>query len=112
MEHGVRDLVRLLRAGSYSSDVNSIALEGTPLSEVESLTSSQMKLWLLDHVQVVSHASSSCSEAIDENGRVLGVENVWVADASVLGKVPSCTPAAPVTMEALRIAHHIGESLS
>lgn len=112
MEQGLRDLVRLLRTGRYSSDVNSIVLEGTPLGEVESLTSSQMKQWLFDHVQGVSHASSSCSEAVDEKGRVLGLENAWVADASVLAKVPSCTPAAPVTMEALRIAHHIGESLS
>ncbi len=58
-------------------------------------------------VYPLSHVSSSCIDVVDNDGRVNGVSNLWVADASVLREVPHCTPAAPVTMEALRIAQMI-----
>lgn len=60
---------------------------------------------------LVSHATSSCASSVDGAGRLLGVGGVRVADASVLAGVPSVTPAAPVTMEALRIATAMGEEL-
>ena len=109
---GVQDLLRLLRNGTYTSQTDSITLEGTPFQTLEKLDEESLRDWLLVHVQGVSHATSSCAEAVDEFGRVRGLVNCWVADASVLPSVPTCTPAAPVTMEALRIARHIGESLS
>lgn len=61
---------------------------------------------------MVSHASSSCAGAVDARGRLIGVEGVTLADASVLAGVPPETPAAAVTMEALRIATALGEELS
>lgn len=61
---------------------------------------------------MVSHATSSCASAVDSRGRVVGVQGVTIADASVLAQVPPETPAAAVTMEALRIATALGEELS
>lgn len=61
---------------------------------------------------MVSHAASSCATAVDSRGRLTGVDGVSIADASVLPKVPPETPAAAVTMEALRIATVLGEELS
>lgn len=61
---------------------------------------------------MVSHAASSCASAVDSRGRLTGVGGVTVADASVLPRVPPETPAAAVTMEALRIASALGEELS
>jgi choline dehydrogenase-like flavoprotein len=61
---------------------------------------------------MVSHASSSCASAVDRRGRLTGVEGVTLADASVLASVPPETPAAAVTMEALRIATRLGEELT
>lgn len=61
---------------------------------------------------LVSHASSSCARSVDASGRLLGLDGIWLADASVLPGVPPVTPAAPVTMEALRIATAMGEELS
>ena len=61
---------------------------------------------------MVSHATSSCSRSVDQRGRLLGVEGITVADASVLPSVPSETPAAPVTMEARRIADILREELT
>ena len=67
----------------------------------------------VDHtVRPLSHVSSTCVSVTDGNGRVQGAQGVWVADASVLPQVPTCTPAAPVTMEALRIAHMIAGELT
>lgn len=63
-------------------------------------------------VHPVSHATSSCAGAVDGRGRVEGLENVTIADASVLPHVPHETPAASVTIEALRIARLLGEELS
>ncbi|MGA0863795.1 MAG: GMC family oxidoreductase N-terminal domain-containing protein, partial [Ilumatobacteraceae bacterium] len=61
---------------------------------------------------MVSHACSSCASAVDRCGRLIGVEGVTLADASVLVSVPPETPAAAVTMEALRIATGLGEELT
>lgn len=61
---------------------------------------------------MVSHAASSCARSVDGDGCLRGVSGIWLADASVLPGVPPVTPAAPVTMEALRIATAIGEELS
>ena len=65
-----------------------------------------------DEILPLSHVTASCAHLTDSDGRVHGVPGVWVADASVLRQVPTCTPAAPVTMEALRIAQIIAGELS
>jgi choline dehydrogenase-like flavoprotein len=114
MMHGVRDLFTQLVSPAVASIafVDDITIEGMPLAQLQDLSEIELGEWLRGSVKFVSHATSSCATAVDEWGRVKGIENCWVADASVLPSVPSCTPAAPVTMEALRIARNIGESLS
>lgn len=109
---GARDLIQLLREGNFSSHPDSIVIEGASLGLLESMGENELREWVIAHVRGVSHATSSCAEAVDSFGQLKGFENCWIADASVLPSVPSCTPAAPVTMEALRIARNIGESLS
>lgn len=66
----------------------------------------------LPSATMVSHATSSCSRSVDGRGRLLGVDAVTLADASILPSVPSVTPAAPVTMEARRIADILREELA
>ena len=114
MIHGVRDLLEFLASPAISeiAIVEDITIEGTAVSRLRGFGDDQLGEWLRESVKFVSHATSSCATAVDELGRVKGIENCWVADASVLPSVPTCTPAAPVTMEALRIARNIGESLS
>lgn len=63
-------------------------------------------------VHPVSHATSSCAGSVNGSGRVNGTVNVTVADASVLPHVPHETPAASVTIEALRIARLLGRELA
>ncbi len=109
---GVRDLIQLLSSGNFSNDADSITIEGQPLLQLREYEDSELAKWVLQAVRGFSHAASSCAQAVDLSGRVLGLENCWIADASVLARIPTVTPAAPVTMEALRIARNIGESLS
>jgi choline dehydrogenase-like flavoprotein len=112
MVEGVRDLFALLRSGNFTSDTLSISVEGRALADVSIWDDDELGSWLRQSVKGVSHAASSCSQAVNSLGQLVGVENCWVADTSVLSRVPTETPAAPVTMEALRIARNIGETLS
>lgn len=112
MVEAVRDFIRLLTEGKFTNDPASISVEGRPLGEITGWNDEELATWLRQSVRGVSHAASSCAQAVDSVGRVLGIEKCWIADASVLPHVPTETPAAPVTMEALRIARNIGESLS
>jgi choline dehydrogenase-like flavoprotein len=111
MVEGVRDLISLLGSGNFTVDPTSISVEGQILVDLLNWDDDELSSWLRQSVKGVSHASSSCSQAVNPLGQLVGVENCWVADASVLPRVPTETPAAPVTMEALRIARNIGETL-
>lgn len=110
MREGVQDLVQMLR-NSYKGDVF-VDDDGTQLDRLFGLSDIQLDEWIQRHVTPLSHAASSCSAVIDESGRVLGVTGLFVADASALAQVPSCTPAAPVTLEALRIAEILREEFA
>jgi choline dehydrogenase-like flavoprotein len=112
MVAGVRDLIQILSFGNFSNDAESVRIEGLPLAELREYEDAQLSTWVSQAVRGVSHAASSCAQAVDSLGRVLGLENCWIADSSVLAGIPTVTPAAPVTMEALRIARNIGESTS
>lgn len=114
MVDAVRHLVEVSTSPAMASVARSVAIDahGTPLAHVAKADDDELTSWILGHVEVASHATSSCAGAVDPHGRLQGFERVWVADASVLGAAPACTPAAPVTMEARRIAHRIHESLS
>lgn len=80
----------------------------------ESLRATEGIAEVVENQQIVplSHVAATCAQITDGDGRVHGAKGVWVADASVLRQVPTCTPAAPVTMEALRIARTIAGKLS
>ena len=112
MVEGVRDLISLLLSGNFTVDPTSISVEGRALADVSIWDDDELGSWLQQSVKGVSHASSSCAQAVNPLGQLVGIENCWVADASVLPRVPTETPAAPVTMEALRIARNMGETLS
>lgn len=86
-------------------------VHGASLDELTSMDATDLDRWIARSLQPVSHASASCRRAVDADGRLRGVPRVWLADASVLEGVPSCTPAAPVTMGALRVARAMGKEL-
>lgn len=84
---------------------------GTPMRDIAAMSDDRLVEWTRGALAPVSHVSASLSRCVDPDGRLNGVTGVVVADASVLSGVPHETPAAPVTMEALRIARTLGEEL-
>jgi choline dehydrogenase-like flavoprotein len=111
----VRELCRVVQAPELIAVLTAEDIDdaGTSSLALLSMTDNEIDTWIRKNLTFVSHASSSCAEAVDPTtGALHGVGNITVVDASVLPSVPPCTPAAPVTMEARRIAELLGEQLS
>jgi choline dehydrogenase-like flavoprotein len=72
----------------------------------------ELDTWIRASVEFAAHASSGCHQAVDANGLLQGHSGVWLADSSILHRVPLATPSIAVTMEAMRIARFLSEVLS
>lgn len=97
---------RAIARGSYADD------EGTTVESLRSMTTKDFDAWIRRNLRPVSHVAASCHLAVDDDGLLQNVGGVFIADASVLPGVPPSTPAAPVTMEARRIAHLLEGAIS
>jgi choline dehydrogenase-like flavoprotein len=114
MREAVRELISTATSASFSaiSEMVLVDSEGTSVEVLDAMKNADLDEWICEHLSVVSHAASSCNEIVDSDGKVRGVGNLYIADASILSNVPSCSPAGPVVIEAARIARAIGETLS
>jgi len=88
------------------------------LSPGESVTSDDELLgWFNTCIQTVYHPTGTCRMSSDEKAvvnprlQVNGIENLWVADASVIPAVPRGHPNAVIAMIANRAAEWIGNTL-
>lgn len=67
--------------------------------------------WVLHQVATTSpvycHAASACAGAVDRHGRVRGLANLFVADASGLLTTPTGNPMADVAQHAVSVAAEI-----
>jgi choline dehydrogenase-like flavoprotein len=113
MREAVRELIATTMSNSFFSIASQVFVdsEGTTVGVLDAMNHGALDEWIQSHLVLVSHASSSCNEIVDESGKVRGVGNLYIADASILHSVPSCSPAGPVVVEASRIARAIGETL-
>jgi len=113
MREAVRELISTATSASFSAISEQVLVDsdGTSVEVLDAMKNADLDEWISEHLSVVSHATSSCHEIVDSDGKVRGVGNLYIADASILGNVPSCSPAGPVVMEATRIARAIGETL-
>lgn len=111
---GVEKVASLIEQNMSQSELSlaSPHPDNFSLTQFQSMSSEKRREYVLQHVDVLAHATSSCFAAVDQNGLLKGFAGVTVADASILSNVPRDTPAAPVTMEALRIARILGKELS
>jgi choline dehydrogenase-like flavoprotein len=83
------------------------------------LPSSNFDQWLRAHCQAQYHPSGTCrmgpsdepETVVDEQGRVLGVDGLWVADASVFPAPCGVPPYLSTVMVAERLAAVIGSRL-
>jgi len=114
MREAVRELIATAMSPSFSAISHHVSVDsdGTSVETLDIMKNSDLDEWIAGNLTVVSHATSSCHEIVDADGKVRGVGNLYIADSSILHSVPSCSPAGPVVVEAARIARTLGETLT
>ena len=114
MREAVRELISTAMSASFSAISHQVLVdaEGTSVEVLDAMKNAELDEWIAEHLTVVSHATSSCHEIVDSDGKVRGVGNLYIADSSILHSVPPCSPAGPVVIEAARIARALGETLT
>jgi choline dehydrogenase-like flavoprotein len=115
MREAVLHMVQTVTETHFKAVVTDVLIDshGSSVSDVMEMADGELDQWIRQNLSVVSHATSSCSSAVDmHTGALQGMGNITIADSSVLSAVPACTPAAPVTIEARRIAELLGEHLT
>eukprot|EP00400_MALV-I_sp_L67-5_P000910 gene910-171_t len=82
---------------------------GPKPNEVDLSSDSEVDKWVRDNVQSAYHLSCTCSmgHVVDEQGRVNGLENLRVVDASIMPNVVSGNLNATVIMIAEKMSDHI-----
>jgi len=113
MREAVRELIVTATSTSFALISEQVMVDsaGTSVEVLDAMKNADLDEWISENLSVVSHAASSCHEIVDSDGKVRGIGNLYIADSSILHSVPSCSPAGPVVVEAMRIARTIGESL-
>ncbi len=114
MREAVRELISTAMSASFSAISHRVLVDsdGTSVEVLDVMKNAEFDEWIAEHLTVVSHATSSCHEIVDSDGKVRGVGNLYIADSSILHSVPPCSPAGPVVIQAARIARAIGETLT
>jgi len=114
MREAVRELISTAMSASFSVISHQVVIDsdGTSVEVLDAMKNGELDEWIAEHLTVVSHATSSCHEIVDSDGKVQGIGNLYIADSSILHSVPPCSPAGPVVIEAARIARTIGETFT
>jgi choline dehydrogenase-like flavoprotein len=113
MREAVRELISTAMGASFAAISERVLVdsEGTTVEALDVMKNADLDEWISTHLAVVSHATSSCRDIVEADGKVRGVGNLYIADSSILHSVPTCSPAGPVVIEAARIGRAIGETL-
>ena len=113
MREAVRELISTVMCASFANISEQVLVdsEGTTVEALDVMKNADLDEWISGHLTVVSHATSSCRDIVEADGKVRGVGNLYIADSSILHSVPTCSPAGPVVTEAARIGRAIGETL-
>jgi 5-(hydroxymethyl)furfural/furfural oxidase len=116
MRDGVKRALELLRAGSFDTDFEHIAIDLTGRGIDALSDDAAIDNWLMETVGDTGHICGTCRmgapddprSVVDPGGRVLGVEGLWVADASVFPEVPRANTNLPTIAAAERLSDLIG----
>ena len=112
MRAGIRHALELLRGGSFDSAFEHIAIDPTGRGIEELSDDGAIDEWLMQTVGDTAHVCGTCRmgapddprAVVDPRGRVLGVEDLWVADASVFPEVPRANTNLPTIAAAERLS--------
>jgi choline dehydrogenase/5-(hydroxymethyl)furfural/furfural oxidase len=112
MRDGVKRALELLRTGSFDTAFERIAIDLTGRGIDALHDDTTIDRWLMQTVGDTGHICCTCRmgapddprAVVDSQGRVLGVESLWVADASVFPEVPRANTNLPTIAAAERLS--------
>ena len=117
---GVKRSLDLLRSGSFDKAFGRIAIDMTGRGLDELSDDAAIDAWLMETIGDTGHICGTCRmgaaddprTVVDPEGRVLGVESLWVADASVFPAVPRANTNLPTIEAAERLSDLIRSATS
>jgi choline dehydrogenase-like flavoprotein len=115
MRDGVKRALDMLRSGAFDSAFGHLAIDMTGRGLDELSSDAAIDAWLMDTVGDTGHICATCrmgspedpTTVVDSHGRVLGVDGLYVADASVFPEVPRANTNLPTIVAAERLAELI-----
>lgn len=104
MIEGVRTLIEY----AYSSRMREVATnvfcddQGTMAADLGAMDDVELLGWIQEHVADYVHLAGSCAmgKVVDTNGRIAGLPNVRVVDASIFPTLPRANTHMPTVMAA------------
>jgi choline dehydrogenase/5-(hydroxymethyl)furfural/furfural oxidase len=112
MRDGVKRALELVRTGAFDTAFEHIAIDLTGRGVEALADDAAIDDWLMQTVGDTGHICGTCRmgapddprSVVDPQGRVLGVEGLWVADASVFPEVPRANTNLPTIAAAERLS--------
>jgi choline dehydrogenase/5-(hydroxymethyl)furfural/furfural oxidase len=112
MRDGVKRCLQLVATGAFDAAFRHIGIDaaGTGLQTLSD--DAAIDAWLMATVGDTGHICGTCRmgapddrrSVVDPSGRVLGVDDLWVADASVFPEVPRANTNLPTIAAAERLS--------
>jgi 5-(hydroxymethyl)furfural/furfural oxidase len=112
MRDGIRRALELLETPAFKEVVDHAAIDATGRGVDGLATDEDIDQWLLTTIGDVAHICGTCrmgdaddpTTVVDPMGRVLGIEGLFVADASVFPEVPRANTNLPTMAAAERLS--------
>jgi 5-(hydroxymethyl)furfural/furfural oxidase len=115
LRDGAKRALDMLRGGAFDSSFGHLAIDMTGRGIDALSDDAAIDAWLLETVGDTGHVCATCrmgspddpTTVVDSHGRVLGVDGLYVADASVFPEVPRANTNLPTMVAAERLAELI-----
>jgi 5-(hydroxymethyl)furfural/furfural oxidase len=109
---GIKRCVELVGTGAFDRAFEHIGIDATGTSLKALSDDAAIDAWLMATVGDTGHVCGTCRmgapddprAVVDPGGRVLGVDGLWVADASVFPEVPRANTNLPTIAAAERLS--------
>jgi choline dehydrogenase/5-(hydroxymethyl)furfural/furfural oxidase len=112
MRDGVKRALEFVRTGAFDSAFEHIAIDAAGRGLDQLSDDAAIDAWLMETVGDTGHVCGTCRmgapddprAVVDPQGQVLGVEGLFVADASVFPEVPRANTNLPTITAAERLS--------